>query len=575
MRLISLTANNKSFHPIKFHDGVNIIMAKQVTPHTENDGNTYNGVGKSFILHLIHFCLGSNYIKSFENSLPDWEFTLEFSINNNKYYSKRKTIKTEKIDFNGELLGPRAVQVKLLNLCFGIKDTPKNMTWTTLFSRFIRRYRVSYNTFDSYVPKESDYSKLLNNCYLLGIDIDLIEKKMILREEQKNIIDTEKMLKKDNLFRQYYMGNSDAEIDEVDLEERIKNLESVIGNFKVSSNYHDLEKEADDVSFQKKKLENKRAMITGHIKNIKDSLNESNHIKTEKLYEVYNAAQVEVPEMIKKQVDAVLKFHEELLLTRNRRLKKELVLQYQSLQEIDNKINQLGIRMDELLGYLNSHGALEEYTALTKQLADLRNELNHIHEYQRILKVYREKEREIKSNFISQDKETDMYMEDNEKLFSSLKKTFRDYTKWFYKDKRSGLIINNNSGENTIRYILDARIEDDSSDGVNEVRLFCFDLLLFLCKQSNIRFMFHDSRLFANMDPRQRETIFRKMAEICKKEDVQYICSINEDALQSIEPMMQQDYHSIIEKNVILELNDDSAESKLLGIQVDIDLEQV
>lgn len=55
MRLISLTANQKSFHPIIFKDGINIIAGKQVTPHNENDGNTYNGVGKSLTLHLIHF----------------------------------------------------------------------------------------------------------------------------------------------------------------------------------------------------------------------------------------------------------------------------------------------------------------------------------------------------------------------------------------------------------------------------------------------------------------------------------------------------------------------------------------
>ena len=59
MRLISLTANQKSFHPIIFKDGINIIAGKQVTPHNENDGNTYNGVGKSLTLHLIitSFCL--------------------------------------------------------------------------------------------------------------------------------------------------------------------------------------------------------------------------------------------------------------------------------------------------------------------------------------------------------------------------------------------------------------------------------------------------------------------------------------------------------------------------------------
>ena len=76
MKLLSLRANKPSFHPIVFKDGINIIVGKQVAPLDENDGNTYNGVGKSLTLHLIHFCLGANKITSFAQKLPDWEFTL-------------------------------------------------------------------------------------------------------------------------------------------------------------------------------------------------------------------------------------------------------------------------------------------------------------------------------------------------------------------------------------------------------------------------------------------------------------------------------------------------------------------
>ena len=80
MKLLSLRANKPSFHPIVFKDGINIIVGKQVAPLDENDGNTYNGVGKSLTLHLIHFCLGANKITSFAQKLPDWEFTLNFEI---------------------------------------------------------------------------------------------------------------------------------------------------------------------------------------------------------------------------------------------------------------------------------------------------------------------------------------------------------------------------------------------------------------------------------------------------------------------------------------------------------------
>lgn len=102
MQLLSLRANKASFHPIIFKDGVNIIVGKQVAPLDENDGNTYNGVGKSLTLHLIHFCLGSNKIDSLGVHLPGWEFTLRFKIDEKEYYATRSTERQNVIDFSGE-----------------------------------------------------------------------------------------------------------------------------------------------------------------------------------------------------------------------------------------------------------------------------------------------------------------------------------------------------------------------------------------------------------------------------------------------------------------------------------------
>ncbi len=575
MKLLSLRANQPSFHPVVFNkNGVSIIVGKQVAPHNENDGNTYNGVGKSMTLHLVHFCLGSNKIDSFSQKLSGWEFTLKFEINGAEYYSSRKTDDQSKINFNGEQMTVAALRNKLLDLCFGLTNPPKYMTWTTLFSRYARRYRSCYSTFDSFVPKESDYSKVLNNCYLLGMETDLIISKKELRDKQSAASATEKAIKKDPLFRQYYLGKHDAELDVADLEYRIKELEKEISAFKVSNNYHELEKEADDKSYQKKALENKRILVSSYIKNIEEAFRETAEVKEEKLLRVYKAAGVEIPSMVKKDIEDVLKFHNNLIISRNIRLRKELNKQRAELKSIDDEILNLGQRMDELLNYLNSHGALEEYVVLTKQLSSLQSELNRIQEYQKILKTYRDTELDIKATLIFEDKETDKYLVQESQWLSDLREKYGYYAKKFYPKKRSGLVIRNNSGENMLRYTLDARIEDDSSDGVNEVRIFCFDLLLLLCQKSNLQFIFHDSRLFANMDPRQREMLFRIVNETCEQNDFQYICSINEDALLSIQPFMTpEEFEHNITDNIILELKDDAPESKLLGKQIDINLE--
>ncbi len=575
MKLVSLTANKSSFHPVIFKDGLNIIVGQQAASSAENDGNTYNGVGKSLILHLIHFCLGSNKIDTFTEKLEGWKFTLTFSINGENYSCSRSTQEQGKIYFNGEELSPRKLNAQIIELCFDEKIMTKNMTFNTLFSRFVRRFRSCYIEYDKYVPKESDYSKLLNNAYLLGLDTELIIKKKELRDKQTTADKTENAIKKDAVFKQYYLGESDAELDKDDLDYKIKELKKEIASFKISSNYHDIEKEADEKSYKKKILENRRVIINSNIKNIEKSLNHPLGATDNNIYKIYEAANIEIPSMVKKSIDEVLNFHNSMIVNRTKRLSKELLNFQKQLKDIDREITVLGTQMDELLRFLDSHGALEEYSSLNSQLSAFQREASRIEEYQKILKSYKDLQLEIKEEYIEQDKSMNLYLLSEQDYISKLKETFQHYAKRFYPKKRSGLVVRNNSGENTIRCEIEARIEDDSSDGVNEVRLFCFDLLILLCKISKVRFLMHDSRLFANMDPRQRESLFRIISNVCSENELQYICTINEDALLSFKNLFDDvEYKKIILDNVRLELKDDCPESKLLGIQVDIDLEE-
>jgi len=574
MKLISLTSNKESFHTVEFKEGLNIVVGKKTSSKNTNDGKTFNGVGKSLIIHLIHFCLGSNKIATFEENLPDWEFTLSFEINGGKYASTRNTSNQDTIKFLGESYKLNKFRVDLLYLCFGLKNPPKYITLTSLLSRFIRRYRSCYSSYDLFMKKEGEYSQLLNNCYLLNIDTDMIIRKKELREKQIEIKKTSRTIKKDPVFKQYYYGNNDVEIDIDDLKDKIDDLEIQISNFKISKNYHELEKTADDKSREKKVLENKRVLINNYLKNIEESLLESENVKEVDLINTYSLANIEIPDMIKKKVDEVLIFHRDLLKSRKIRLFKEKEKNLYELKIIDNKIISLGKEMDSLLNLLNNFGALDEYTALTKRLELLKNKYSKIQEYQQIIKSYKEADLEIKALFIEENKLAFEYIDNYEESFKFLRETFSKYAKQFYPEKRSGLVLKNNENENTLRYELKARIQDDSSDGVNEVKIFCFDLLLLLSKKSNIRFLAHDSRIFANMDPRQRQKVFEIMGDICEKENFQYFCSVNEDTLQSFKSSMDENvYENLIESNIILKLKDESAKDKLLGIQIDIDLE--
>lgn len=84
----------------------------------------------------------------------------------------------------------------------------------------------------------------------------------------------------------------------------------------------------------KKALENRRVLISNYIKNIEESFKETAQVKEEKLLKIYEAANVEIPAMVKKNIDEVLQFHSNLLTTRNARLRKELNKQKQNYKKL-------------------------------------------------------------------------------------------------------------------------------------------------------------------------------------------------------------------------------------------------
>ena len=76
------------------------------------------------------------------------------------------------------------------------------------------------------------------------------------------------------------------------------------------------------------------------------------------------------------------------------------------------------------------------------------------------------------------------------------------------------------------------------------------------------------------MDPRQRDILFKQAHKHAVGAGLQYIISANEDMLRSIKEYFEpNEYQEVIEKNKILELTDKSDETRLLGIQVDMDYE--
>lgn len=576
MRLLRLSANKKGFHTVSFNrSGISLIIGKKENPAVKDEKKTYNGLGKSLIIQLIHFCLASNPIEEFGKKLTDWEFSLEFEIGKEAFISKRNTKDMREILLNGKNMPLDKFRSELGGRLFDLKTPVKWLTFRSLISRFIRPRKSSYLEYCDFVNKEEEYSRQLNNAYLLGLDVEKITKKHVLKEQHDKTDKLRKNIEEDEIFKSYFHEEGDVDIDIVDLEEQIARIENRLKNYMVAEDYEKIRKEADDCSARLRVLKNQSTALKNAIRNIEKSLTVQPDIPKDTVFKLYGEARLTLSDMVVKRVEEVEEFHNKLLSNRTKRLieeKKELALR---LKDMESEKIAMGKREDELLQYLNTHGALEEFTALNNQLANMKTKLNKLKTYKEILQEYKNKLAEIKIEFEKENIETNNYLIQI-KLFTDMNVAlFRSFSREFYDNKPGGIEISNNDGMNKMRFNINAKIQDDASDGIGEVKIFCFDWMLLKAKHNHkVNFLFHDSRLLANMDPRQRAILFKQAHKHAVGDGLQYIISANEDMLESIKGYFEpNEYQEVIEKNKILELTDKSDETRLLGIQVDMDYE--
>ncbi len=139
MRLIELTANKSSFHPVYFNrEGLSIIVGRKRVSIDSDITETYNGVGKSLIIAIVHFCLGSTHNNlAFQESLKDWTFNLRFELDSTEHLVSRSTSDIKKFMVDEREMSDKEFKSWIEENTF-IIDSNQRLSFRSLISRFIR-----------------------------------------------------------------------------------------------------------------------------------------------------------------------------------------------------------------------------------------------------------------------------------------------------------------------------------------------------------------------------------------------------------------------------------------------------
>jgi len=571
MRLISLSASERTFKTVVFNEtGASFILAKQDKPEQFDNSKTYNGVGKSLLVSLIDFCLGtktnSKITKSLQSTLPDWHFILKVEIENQPYTIVRYTNTPKHINLNDEELTLKDFCSKLETLCFDIPSGFQYLSFRSLLPFFIRSSKQSYISYDEPTKVGTPYQKQLYNAFFLGLDVTFSQTKMRLKKEIDSTEALHKNIKNDPILKQFFEGYKDSSLALADLNERIETLELDLQKFEIADDYYQIKQEADGVKNNLDKTQNKIKLRNINIDSINQSLKISPDVNRNDIQDIYDESKLVFQLDVEKQLVDLEKFYKDLTINRAKRLQRQKHEIISELKDLETKFANLKEELDNHMKFLNAHQALDVFTKMSSHLAELQQNREKLQGYEKLQHDYEKKKTSLKKEMILQSEETATYLDQVKNDINKIMEYFRVLVKRFYPDALAGITVRNNDGKNQIRYDVEAKIQSDSSDGINSVKLFCYDLTLLMHGNNHcMNFIFHDSRLFSDIDEVHCNVLF----EIVKTKftDKQYIASINQNQLNALSKDMQD----FVNDHVVRELTDDSDGGKLLGITVELE----
>ena len=497
---------------------------------------------------------------------------MDFCIGGINYTVKRAIDNPDRIILNGEELTLTRFNSKMESMCFNIPDDISHLSFRSLLPFFIRPNKKWYVDFKGTSSSFNQYQTMLYNSFLLGLDVFLAQKKHHIKKEQDRIKVLERNFKKDELLRDFFTGNKDVALTIVDLEEEIGKLDRNLSNFNVAEDYRDVQLEADRIENELFALNNKIILIQNNIESVNKSLKMETSTDQNDIVKIYEEASVHFSENLQKTLGDLERFYERLVTNRKKRL-LEQKNKFESEMAIKSEISSdLRNELNRLMKYLGDHQALDVFLSISDKSAHLKTKLESLKKYKSLQLEYKEKLRDAEKIQLEQSEITENFLAEIEADINVLRDYFRSLAKRFYPNAVAGLSVSNNDGENLQRYNIDAKIESDNSDGINNVKIFCYDMtLLFKGQNHNIDFLFHDSRLFDGIDERQKAELFKIVYEEFTNSKKQYIATVNQNQLNEIKEYLEPElFKQIVDNNTVLTLTDDDESEKLLGITIDI-----
>ena len=535
MRVDLLYTEPATIKPIRFKDGVNVILGESDETSSKN-----NGVGKSLCIEFINFALLKKRSESRVSRIPVQVFDpatficVQFTLYGVTYTIKRSLAEAEQ---------PRLVTAGLVTIFSKVEDAtkflssimfPRNDKKTVSFREMlgplIRDERSEFKSIVSYYDTRlripDNYAPHL---MLLGIDIGSYQKVKDILKEIELITGEEGRIKESvNLLRQKKIDDARSDLNALDEEvaainDAIEKLETAPAFDIVQGDMLAIEEEMTNLRRRKEALSQRAARLA--------PLTSAPTIDSSEIREFFDGLRAGLGTVVARDLDEVLSFKDKIDRFQRHLLEEKSQVVDAEIKELNKQLADLDKKYSRMLAVLDQQGKLKSLRQTYASYQVKSDELGQLKAF-----IDRYDQLAINKQKMRSDKETELLRLQGSIAAArdglrSVQRTILDIHHFIQGNRAASFDIRTTSTKQVVDIIL--RIDDDGSHSVEREKVFIYDVSLLLNEFTKARhpgLLVHDNIFDVDQDTLNRslEFLFTR-AELADEQ--QYILTLNVDRI--------------------------------------------
>lgn len=528
-----------SFKSLTLKPGLNVLIAKKETGASERQ--TRNRAGKTSLIEIVHFLTGSTTGKGSlfrSEALANESFGMSFDLGGEELQVHRSGHQQSKIHLtetslpNGrsslsnsewlELLGE-----KMFGLQQRVGSDGRVPTFRSLFAYFVRRqFSGAFTTPEKQATMQQAGDFQVALLFLLGLDWKIASDWQKVRDQEKTLKELKKAAGA-GAFGSIIGKASDLRTQLTVTEDRLRKLQAQVAEFRVLPQYADLEAEADQLTRAINDMSNANVIDTATIGDLERAIEAEAPPSLSDLESIYKEAGVALPDVTIKRYDKVRSFHKSVIRNRRDYLAGELAAAQERVAAREQKKLRLDERRAEIMGLLQSHGALDHFSQLQGEAGRMEGMVENLRQRFEAAEQLEGTKNELE---IERNRLTLRLRRDFSEQRASLSEAiiaFEETSQRLYESAGCMTVEETSNGP-----AFQFPMQGSRSKGIRNMQIFCFDMMLMcLCASRGFGpgFLIHDSHLFDGVDGRQIVSSLKVGAETAEELGFQYIVTMNED----------------------------------------------